>query len=250
MATEKSTIYGQDGGGIMPLRPSDLVFNKTPDGIMSCGYMVKNAMLISTLNAQSQSGGGNKKKVLPDNGGMMHVNNSKIMEDLVVPSSLYYCRPIYKHKVFNCKKGDCDNIVKKGKNKGKGRHDDDEEDNEYDDENEEYHDNSVINESLFDKLLSLVSPGKRMQYDNKTRKSTSGDLNGKQVRMRMRMKTKRVNQESMGEMGEMGETVKTGEIVDMGDTGENKKMRKKNNTIKNAKINKNKRTRRVKFIIP
>ena len=170
MATEKSTIYGQDGGGIMPLRPSDLVFNKTPDGIMSCGYMVKNAMLNSTLNTQSQSGGGNKKKVLSDNGGNMHVNNSKIMEDLVVPSSLYYCRPIYKHKVFNCKKGDCDNIAKKGKNKGKGKREEDEEDNEYDHEDEEYHDNSVINESLFDKLLSLVSPGKRMQYDNKTRK--------------------------------------------------------------------------------
>jgi hypothetical protein len=247
MATEKSTIYGQDGGGIMPLRPSDLVFNKTPDGIMSCGYMVKNAMLNSTLNTQSQSGGGNKKKVLSDNGGNVHVNNSKIMEDLVVPSSLYYCRPIYKHKVFNCKKGDCDNIAKKGKNKGKGKREEDEEDNEYDHEDEEYHDNSVINESLFDKLLSLVSPGKRMQYDNKTRKSTSGDLNGKQVRMRMRMKTKRVNQESMGEMGDTVETVKTGVT---GETGENKKMGKKNNTIKNTKINKNKRTRRVKFIIP
>ena len=41
----------------MPLRPSDLVFNKTPDGIVSCGYMVKNAMLNSTLNHQFQSGG-------------------------------------------------------------------------------------------------------------------------------------------------------------------------------------------------
>ena len=104
MSTEKSTIYSQDGGGIMPLRPSDLVFNKTPDGIVSCGYMVKNAMLNSTLNHQFQSGGGGgggKTKLIYGNDAKLNVNKSKIMEDLVVPSSLYYCRPIYKHKVFH-----------------------------------------------------------------------------------------------------------------------------------------------------
>jgi len=210
MSTEKSTIYSQDGGGIIPLRPSDLVFNKTP------GYMVKNAMLNSTLNAQSQIGGG-KTKLISSNDTKMNVNKSKIMEDLVVPSSLYYCRPIYKHKVFNCTKGECENVAKKGK---RDKHDD------------EYHDNNVIDESLYDKLLSLVSPGKRMQYDNKTRKSTSVVLNGKQGR------TQKVNRD------DARETETTGE------TRENKKIPKNKNTIKNANTNKNKRTRKVKIIIP
>jgi hypothetical protein len=218
MSTEKSTIYSQDGGGIMPLRPSDLVFNKTPDGIVSCGYMVKNAMLNSTLNHQFQSGGG-KTKLIYGNDAKLNVNKSKIMEDLVVPSSLYYCRPIYKHKVFNCTKGECDNVAKKGKNKGKGKED------EYEDD-QEYHDNNVIDESLYDKLLSLVSPGKRMRYDNKTRKSTSGDLNGKQG------KTQKIARD---------DARAAGEIV---------KMKNNNNNTKNANTNKNKRTRKVKIIMP
>jgi len=210
MSTEKSTIYSQDGGGIIPLRPSDLVFNKTPDGIVSCGYMVKNAMLNSTLNAQSQIGGG-KTKLISSNDTKMNVNKSKIMEDLVVPSSLYYCRPIYKHKVFNCTKGECENVAKKGK---RDKHDD------------EYHDNNVIDESLYDKLLSLVSPGKRMQYDNKTRKSTSVVLNGKQGR------TQKIARD---------DARAAGEIV---------KMKNNNNNTKNANTNKNKRTRKVKIIMP
>ena len=228
MSTEKSTIYSQDGGGIMPLRPSDLVFNKTPDGIVSCGYMVKNAMLNSTLNHQFQSGGsgggGGKTKLIYGNDAKLNVNKSKIMEDLVVPSSLYYCRPIYKHKVFNCTKGECDNLAKKGKNKGKGKED------EYEDD-QEYHDNNVIDESLYDKLLSLVSPGKRMQYDNKTRKSTNGDAKGKQSR-------KSVSRDDVRETGNTGET------------RENTKIPKNKNTMKNANINKNKRTRKVKIIMP
>jgi hypothetical protein len=228
MATEKSTTYVQDGGGIMPLRPSDLVFNKTPDGIMSCGYMVKNAILNSTLNMQPQIGGAKKIKFISDNDAKLNVNKSKIMEDLVVPSSLYYCRPIYKHKVFNCTKGDCDNIVKKNNSKSKSKNKDDEFDES---DEEEYHDNSVINESLYDKLLSLVSPDKRMKYDNKTRKVKNDHLKGTQSR-------KSVSHD------EVRETPNTGE------TRENKKIVKNKNTMKNANINKNKRTRKTKIVMP
>lgn len=219
MSTEKSTIYSQDGGGIMPLRPSDLVFNKTPEGIVSCGYNINNAMLRSTLNMDSQNGGGGKTKLIYGNDAKMNVNKSKIMEDLVVPSSLYYCRPIYKHKVFNCTKGECENLAKKGKR------------DERDDRDEEYHDNNVIDESLYDKLLSLVSPGKRMRYDNKTRKATNGDAKGKQSR-------KSVSRNDARETGNTGET------------RENTKIPKNKNTMKNANINKNKRTRKIKIIMP
>jgi hypothetical protein len=216
MSTEKSTIYSQNGGGIMPLRPSDLVFNKTPDGIVSCGYNINNTILRSTLSMDSQSGGSGKIKLMYGNDAKMNINKSKIMEDLVVPSSLYYCRPIYKHKVFNCTKGECENVAKKGKR---------------DEHDEEYHDNNVIDESLYDKLLSLVSPGKRMRYDNKTRKATNGDAKGKQSR-------KSVSRDDVRETDTTGET------------RENKKIPKNKNTIKNANINKNKRTRKVKIIIP
>jgi hypothetical protein len=216
MSTEKSTIYSQNGGGIMPLRPSDLVFNKTPDGIVSCGYNINNTILRSTLSMDSQSGGSGKIKLMYGNDAKMNINKSKIMEDLVVPSSLYYCRPIYKHKVFNCTKGECENVANKGKR---------------DEHDEEYHDNNVIDESLYDKLLSLVSPGKRMRYDNKTRKATNGDAKGKQSR-------KSVSRDDVRETDTTGET------------RENKKIPKNKNTIKNANMNKNKRTRKVKIIMP
>jgi hypothetical protein len=167
----------------------------------------------------SQSGGGGKIKLMYGNDAKMNINKSKIMEDLVVPSSLYYCRPIYKHKVFNCTKGECENLAKKGKR------------DERDDHDEEYHDNNVIDESLYDKLLSLVSPGKRMRYDNKTRKATNGDAKGKQSR-------KSVSRDDARETGNTGET------------RENTKIPKNKNTMKNANINKNKRTRKVKIIMP
>lgn len=216
MSTEKSTIYSQNGGGIMPLRPSDLVFNKTPEGIVSCGYNINNAILRSTLSMDSQSGGSGKIKLMYGNDAKMNINKSKIMEDLVVPSSLYYCRPIYKHKVFNCTKGECENVAKKGKR---------------DEHDEEYHDNNVIDESLYDKLLSLVSPGKRMLYDNKTRKARNGDIKGNQSR-------KSVSRDDVRETDTTGET------------RENKKIPKNKNTVKNANMNKNKRTRKVKIIMP
>ena len=148
-------------GSILPLRASDLVFNRKSDGIMSCGYKVSNALLNSTLNVQYGGGGGgqqNKEKKTSE----YDIKTAKLMEDLVVPSGLYYCHPISKHKVFNHK------IVKekkesKGSKKSKSS---DESDHEGDDEG----DDSVIDESLYDKLLELVSPESRRKYDKKTRK--------------------------------------------------------------------------------
>ena len=147
-------------GSILPLRASDLVFNRKSDGIMSCGYKVSNALLNSTLNVQYGGGGGQQNKERKTS--EYDIKTAKLMADLVVPSGLYYCHPITKHKVFNHK------IVKekkesKGSKKSKSS---DESDHESDHEG----DDSVIDESLYDKLLELVSPESRRKYDKKTRK--------------------------------------------------------------------------------
>jgi len=143
-------------GSMLPLRACDLVFNRKSDGIMSCGYKISNALLNSTLNVQYGGGGGG-------GGGHIHkerktseydIKTAKLMEDLVVPSGLYYCHPITKHKVFNHKVSKQGNADKKGK----ARDADDDSDDD------------VVDESLYDKLLELVSPESRRKYDKKTRK--------------------------------------------------------------------------------
>lgn len=154
----------QSGGGdksnelkIFPLRNEDLVFSKNRDGVLSCGYKVSNALLNATLG-MPMSGGGVKdaKKDQGKHKANEHeIKSAKIMEDLVVPSSLYYGKPVNNHKVFNYKKG------KRDKDK-KSR--DSSIDNDSDD--------NVIEESLYDKLLSLVSADNKIKYDKKTRRSS------------------------------------------------------------------------------
>jgi hypothetical protein len=147
---------------LFPLRNEDLVFSKNSDGVLSCGYKVSNALLNATLGMPMVGGGGGggggkgKKNEKHDS----EPKTAKLMEDLVIPSSLYYGKPASNSKVFNYKKGKRD---KSDKDK-KGR--DSSSDNESDDD--------VIEESLYDKLLSLVSLDKKVKYDKKTRKHTDG----------------------------------------------------------------------------
>jgi hypothetical protein len=158
----------QSGGGdknnelkIFPLRNEDLVFSKNRDGVLSCGYKVSNALLNATLGMPMSGGGGGgsskdaKKEPGKHKANEHEIKSAKIMEDLVVPSSLYYGKPVNNHKVFNYKKGKRD----KGK---KSR--DSSSDNESDD--------NVIEESLYDKLLSLVTADNKIKYDKKTRKTS------------------------------------------------------------------------------
>jgi hypothetical protein len=151
----------QSGGGdksneikIFPLRNEDLVFSKNRDGILSCGYKVSNALLNATLGMPMSGGGGNndKKKVKPNYNN--ELKSAKIMEDLVIPSSLYCSRHMTNDKVFNYKKGKKEKCKKNGNSSS---------DNESDD--------NVIEESLYDKLLSLVTPDSKIKYDKKTRKN-------------------------------------------------------------------------------
>ena len=145
---------------IFPLRNEDLVFSKNSDGILSCGYKVSNALLNATLSMPMIGGDKHAKKDNTKHKAKTNENeikSAKIMEDLVIPSSLYYGKPVSGNKVFNYKKG------KKDKDK-KGR--DSSSDNESD--------GDVIEESLYDKLLSLVSFDNKVKYDKKTRKHTDG----------------------------------------------------------------------------
>lgn len=162
----------QSGGGdksnelkIFPLRNEDLVFSKNRDGILSCGYKVSNALLNATIGMPMSGGGGNgggnggkgaKKEHGKNKGNDNELKSAKIMEDLVIPSSLYYCRHTKNDKVFNYKKGKKDK-KDKCKNNGNSSSSDESDDN-------------VIEESLYDKLLSLVTPDSKIKYDKKTRK--------------------------------------------------------------------------------
>lgn len=147
---------------LFPLRNEDLVFSKNSDGVLSCGYKVSNALLNATLGMPMVGGGGGGNTSPKKENGKNKKNENepktaKIMEDLVIPSSLYYGKPVSNSKVFNYKKGKRDKD-KKGKDSSS--------DNESDDD--------VIEESLYDKLLSLVSLDKKVKYDKKTRKHTDG----------------------------------------------------------------------------
>jgi hypothetical protein len=157
---------GSDSLKIFPLRNEDLVFSKNCDGIVSCGYKVSNALLNATLGMPMVGGGKHKsnKNNNNNNNNNNEIKTAKIMEDLVVPSSLYYHKPTTKDKVFNYKKGKANKANKdnKDKNNKKGSRSGSDSDSDSDD--------NVIDESLYDKLLSLVSSDKRVKYDKKTRK--------------------------------------------------------------------------------
>ena len=166
----------QSGGGdksnelkIFPLRNEDLVFSKNRDGVLSCGYKVSNALLNATLGMPMSGGGGGGKDTKKEQGkhksNEHEIKSAKIMEDLVVPSSLYYGKPVNNHKVFNYKKGKRD----RGNKSRDASSDNDSDDN-------------VIEESLYDKLLSLVTADNKIKYDKKTRKVIDKDKHEKRVK--------------------------------------------------------------------
>jgi hypothetical protein len=177
---------GGGGGGdkssdfkIFPLRNEDLVFSKNRDGILSCGYKVSNALLNSTLS-MSMVGGGSKdvkKENGKNKGNENEVKTAKLMEDLIIPSSLYCSKPINNSKVFNYKKGKREKS-KKSRDRGSSSDDDS--------------DDNVIEESLYDKLLSLVTPNNKVKYDKKTRKKVDHDN-----KINVKKDTKIVNQDGI-----------------------------------------------------
>jgi len=139
------------------LHQDDLIFCKTESGVTSCGYNISNMLLKNTLNMPHSQYGhvGSTNKTSKDD-----IRIAKLMEDLVVPSGLYYCHPMTKHKVFNYKPAQAPQSREKGE---KGEKDEKDEINII---------NGMLDESVYDKLLSLVSMDKKKLFDRKTRKNT------------------------------------------------------------------------------
>ena len=136
------------------LHQDDLIFCKTESGVTSCGYNISNMLLKNTLNTPHSQYGhnvGNINKTSKDD-----IRIAKLMEDLVVPSGLYYCHPMTKHKVFNYKSMQA---PQSPQSQDQGEKD------------EIDITNGMLDESVYDKLLSLVSMDKRKVFDRKTRKN-------------------------------------------------------------------------------
>ena len=143
------------------LHQDDLIFCKTESGVTSCGYNISNMLLKNTLNMPHSQYGhhtGNINKTSKDD-----IRIAKLMEDLVVPSGLYYCHPMTKHKVFNYKYMQAPQSPRSPQSRENG------ENGEKDEINIT---NGMIDESVYDKLLSLVSMDKKKLFDRKTRKNT------------------------------------------------------------------------------
>jgi hypothetical protein len=145
------------------LRQDDLIFCKTESGVTSCGYNISNMLLKNTLNMQHSQYGhhtGNINKTSKDD-----IRIAKLMEDLVVPSGLYYCHPMTKHKVFNYKSKSVQDSPQSPRLTSREKGDKGEKD-------EINITNGMLDESVYDKLLSLVSMDKKKLFDRKTRKNT------------------------------------------------------------------------------
>ena len=140
------------------LHRDDLIFCKTESGVTSCGYNISNMLLKNTLNMSNPNTQYNSvgKMGRVGNTGKDDIRIAKLMEDLVVPSGLYYCHPMTKHKVFNYKPMQSQSMHSPGE---KG------------DKNEINIVNGMLDESTYDKLLSLVSMDKKKLFDRKTRKN-------------------------------------------------------------------------------
>ena len=142
------------------LHQNDLIFCKTESGLTSCGYNISNMLLKNTLhmpNSQYSNIGSGR--------GKDDVRIAKLMEDLVVPSGLYYCHPMSKHKVFNYKHMQPQpqpQLQQSQSPRDKG---------EKDEKDVIDITNGMLDESMYDKLLSLVSMDKRKHFDKKTRKN-------------------------------------------------------------------------------
>ena len=154
------------------LHQDDLIFCKTESGVTSCGYNISNMLLKNTLQTPYLHHGHHTSMVNKTSKDDIRI--AKLMEDLVVPSGLYYCHPMTKHKVFNYKsmqslespqsreKRDKGYKGYKGEKGDKG---------DKGDKDEIDITNGMLDESVYDKLLSLVSMDKRKVFDKKTRKN-------------------------------------------------------------------------------
>jgi hypothetical protein len=143
------------------LHKDDLIFCKTESGVTSCGYNISNMLLKNTLNMSDPNTQYSSMGKMGSVGSTSKddIRIAKLMEDLVVPSGLYYCHPMTKHKVFNYKPMQSQSLHSPREKGEKGE------------KNEINIVNGMLDESTYDKLLSLVSMDKKRLFDRKTRKN-------------------------------------------------------------------------------
>ncbi len=150
-----------------------LVYLTNKNGeMMSGGYTVQNTLFENNIPLYLT--GGDMSHDSRDRSGNIS-QFSDLFTDLAVPAGLFIMPPLYKPRMIQCTYTNTSTLKHGGKNEDED--DDNNGDNNGDDDsnngsNDEQHGGTsqVINESLYDKLLSLVSPDKRIMHDITTRR--------------------------------------------------------------------------------
>jgi hypothetical protein len=138
-----------------------LVYLTNKNGeMMSGGYTVQNTLFENNIPLYLT--GGDMSHDSRDRSGNIS-QFSDLFTDLAVPAGLFIMPPLYKPRMIQCTYTNTSTLKHGGKNEDNG---------DDDDSNDEQHGGTsqVINESLYDKLLSLVSPDKRIMHDITTRR--------------------------------------------------------------------------------
>lgn len=138
-----------------------LVYLTNKNGeMMSGGYTVQNTLFENNIPLYLT--GGDMSHDSRDRSGNIS-QFSDLFTDLAVPAGLFIMPPLYKPRMIQCTYTNTSTLKHGGKNEDNG---------DDDGSNDEQHGGTsqVINESLYDKLLSLVSPDKRIMHDITTRR--------------------------------------------------------------------------------
>ena len=138
-----------------------LVLHLNSEGAMTGGgYTISNTFPLFVNydgggGEVGESGGGGNGKVDSDS---VVTKFSSLFKDMGVPAGLFMMPPLFKPRMYENNNNDA---TKKTKDA----------DNEADDDVKDKTSNDVpvIQDSLYDKVLALVSPDHRIEYDNKTR---------------------------------------------------------------------------------
>jgi hypothetical protein len=140
-----------------------LVYLANKNGeMMSGGYTIHNTLFENNIPLYFT--GGDKSRHGMSGSGIDNISRfSDLFTDLAVPAGLFIMPPLYNPRTIQTS----DNVPSALKNGGNNNNDNDDDD---DAQNGGDGGAPVIAESLYDKLLSLVSPDKRIMHDITTRR--------------------------------------------------------------------------------
>jgi len=137
-----------------------LVYLTNKNGeMMSGGYTIQNTLFENNIPLYLT--GGDMSRDRRDNISQF----SDLFTDLAVPAGLFIMSPLYKPRTIESSDTNTSTLKHGENNNGNNNNDSDNSDDE-----QHGGTSQVINESLYDKLLSLVSPDKRIMHDITTRR--------------------------------------------------------------------------------